>query len=158
MVRTWELSFKNRVTLHWLLMIIIRWCKCYSPQNVRRIVIHNFIGVMIAFGICKRMYCRNNQISCILNALKRITVSNQTKSFFIGLRSSKYYYKRAGGVLGLMGRVIWVWFFYVGRCVLREWVVRGGGLDGHFGEQGLPVCIQECLERFHRGCVDYLSR
>ncbi len=38
----------------------------------------------------------------------------------------------------------------VGRCVLREWVVRGGGLDGYFGEQGLPVGIQEC--------VDYLSR
>ncbi len=34
----------------------------------------------------------------------------------------------------------------------------GGGLDGNFGEQGLPVGLQECLERFHRGCVDYLSR
>ncbi len=34
----------------------------------------------------------------------------------------------------------------------------GGGLDGYFGEQGLPVGIQECLERFHRGCVDYLSQ
>ncbi len=31
----------------------------------------------------------------------------------------------------------------------------GGGLEGYFGEQGLPVGIQECLERFH---VDYLSR
>ncbi len=29
--------------------------------------------------------------------------------------------------------------FYVGRCVLRGWVVRGGALDGYFGEQGLPV-------------------
>ncbi len=48
-------------------------------------------------------------------------------------------------------------FFYVGRCVLREWVKRGGGLDGYFGEQGLTVGIQECLERFHRGGVDYLS-
>ncbi len=27
----------------------------------------------------------------------------------------------------------------VSRCVLREWVVRGGGLDGYFGDQGLPV-------------------
>ncbi len=36
--------------------------------------------------------------------------------------------------------------------------MRGGGLDGYFGEQGLPVGIQESLERFHRGCVDYLSR
>ncbi len=31
-------------------------------------------------------------------------------------------------------------------------------LGGYFGDQGLPVGIQECLERFHRGCVDYLSR
>ncbi len=45
----------------------------------------------------------------------------------------------------------------MGQCVLREWVVGGGGLDGHFGEQGLPAGIQDCLERFHRGCVDYLS-
>ncbi len=42
--------------------------------------------------------------------------------------------------------------------MLREWVVGGGGLDGYFGEQRLPVGIQECLERFHRGCVDYLSQ
>ncbi len=34
----------------------------------------------------------------------------------------------------------------------------GGGLDGYFGEQRLPVGIHECLERFHRGCVDNLSR
>ncbi len=33
-----------------------------------------------------------------------------------------------------------------------------GGLDGYIGEQGLPVGTQECLERFHGGCVDYLSR
>ncbi len=26
------------------------------------------------------------------------------------------------------------------------------------GDQGVPVGIQECLERFHRRCVDYLSR
>ncbi len=44
------------------------------------------------------------------------------------------------------------------RGVLREWVVRGGGLDVYFGEQGLPGGIQECRERFHRGYVDYLSR
>ncbi len=28
-------------------------------------------------------------------------------------------------------------FFYVGQCVLREWVVGGGWLDGYFGEQGV---------------------
>ncbi len=42
--------------------------------------------------------------------------------------------------------------------MLREWVVEGGGLYGYFGEQGLPAGIQECLERFHRRSVDYLSR
>ncbi len=53
------------------------------------------------------------------------------------------------------------WKGYLGVSflrVLKEKVVGGGGLDGYFGEQGLPVCIQECLERFHRECVDYLSR
>ncbi len=34
----------------------------------------------------------------------------------------------------------------------------GGGLDGCLGEQGLPVGIQEYLERFHRGCGDYVSQ
>ncbi len=42
--------------------------------------------------------------------------------------------------------------------MLKELVVGGGGLGGYFGEQGLPMGIQECLEKFHRGCVDYLSR
>ncbi len=42
--------------------------------------------------------------------------------------------------------------------MLREWVVGRGGLDGYFGEQELPVGIQECLERFQGGCVDYLSQ
>ncbi len=44
--------------------------------------------------------------------------------------------------------------FYVGRCVLRGWAVRGGGLDAYFEEQGLPVGTQECFERFYGGCVD----
>ncbi len=49
---------------------------------------------------------------------------------------------------------------YVGRCVLRQWFVGGGGggLDRFFGEQGLPVEIQECPEGFHREFVDYLGR
>ncbi len=34
----------------------------------------------------------------------------------------------------------------------------GGGLYGCFGEQELPIGVQECIERFHRGFVDYLSR
>ncbi len=46
----------------------------------------------------------------------------------------------------------------MGRCVLRAWDVGGGGLDGYFGEQGLSVCVEQCLEKFHRACVDYLSQ
>ncbi len=42
--------------------------------------------------------------------------------------------------------------------MLRGWVVEGGGLDGQFGEQGLPAGSKECLESFHRRSVDYLSR
>ncbi len=59
----------------------------------------------------------------------------------------------------IIDKVGWRWYLgRVCRCVLREWDVRGGGLDGYLGEQGLPVGIQECLERFHRGCVDYLGQ
>ncbi len=61
--------------------------------------------------------------------------------------------------MGVYGKShLGVSFCYVGLCVLREWVVKGGGLDGYFGEQGLPVGIQGCLERFHRGRVDCLSQ
>ncbi len=49
-------------------------------------------------------------------------------------------------------------FFYVCRRVLREWAVGGIGLYGYFGEQGLPVCAQECLEGFHLGFVLYRSK
>ncbi len=34
----------------------------------------------------------------------------------------------------------------------------GGEFDGYFGEQGLPVGIQECLDGLNRGCADYLTR
>ncbi len=34
------------------------------------------------------------------------------------------------GWWGYMGKVSKVWVFYVGRCVLRELVVRGGGHPG----------------------------
>ncbi len=46
---------------------------------------------------------------------------------------------------------MWEWSF---GCELWE----GGGLYEYFGERALPVGIQGCLEGFHRGCVDYLSR
>ncbi len=35
----------------------------------------------------------------------------------------------------------------MGLCVLRVCVEGGGGLHGHFREVGLPVGIQECLDR-----------
>ncbi len=63
----------------------------------------------------------------------------QIKSFLLVYEAVKTTINDQVGRRGYMGRVIWVWGFYVGRCVLREWVVRGGGLDGYFGEQGLPV-------------------
>ncbi len=72
--------------------------------------------------------------------------SNRISNNPIGPRSSKDYYKRPCGVVGVYGKGHFgVGFFYVGRCVLRQWVVGGGGLDGYLGEQGLPVGIQECL-------------
>ncbi len=79
---------------------------------------------------------------------KNSVVKKQIKSFF-GLRSSKDYYKRPGGAVGVYKKGHMSVSFYVGLCVLREWVVRGGGLDGYSGEQGLQMDIQECLERFH---------
>ncbi len=81
----------------------------------------------------------------------------QIKSFLLVYRAVKTTINNQG--------VVWVYgkghkglSFCVGGCVLREWVVEGGGSDGYFGEQGLPAGIQECLERFHQRCVDYLSR
>ncbi len=47
--------------------------------------------------------------------------------------------------------------FLRGSMCAKGMVMGGGGLDGYSGEKRLPVGIQECLERFHRGCVDYLS-
>ncbi len=57
------------------------------------------------------------------------------------------------GRCGYVGRVVWVCLGEV-VCVLREWF----GLDGYFWTQGLSVGMQECLERFHRRCADYLNR
>ncbi len=57
-----------------------------------------------------------------------------------------------------------IWEVSIGCELLRRsmcaegMVMGGGGSDGYFGEQRLPVGIQECFERFHRGCVDYLNR
>ncbi len=47
--------------------------------------------------------------------------------------------------------------FLRGSMCAEGLVVGGGGLDGYFGEQELPPVIQECLERFHRRCVDYTN-
>ncbi len=44
------------------------------------------------------------------------------------------------------------------QWVLSDWVVGGGVLNGYFGEQGLSLGVQGCLEGFHRGCVNYLSQ
>ncbi len=78
--------------------------------------------------------------------------SNQI--IFIGLRSSKDYYKRLRSGASIWKGSLGCEFLRGSMCAEG----MGCGLDGYFGEQGLPVGIQECLERFHREYVDYLSR
>ncbi len=82
----------------------------------------------------------------MFESFDRLLLKHQIKSFFIGLRSSKDYYKRPGWVVGVYGRGHLGVGFYVGRCVLSEWIVRRRRLGGCFGEQGLPVGIQEQLQ------------
>ncbi len=60
-------------------------------------------------------------------------ILNQIKSFLLVYEAVKTTINDQG--------VVWVYgkghkgvSFCVGRCVLREWVVGGGGLDGFFGE------------------------
>ncbi len=49
-------------------------------------------------------------------------------------------------------------FLRVSMDAVGNFFLLGCGLDGYFREQGLPLDIQECLERFHSERVDYLSR
>ncbi len=83
------------------------------------------------------------------NYAKRLRIlsrpeGNSNQIIFIGLRSGKDCCKRPGGVAEVYEKGhLGVSFFYMGRCVLREWVVREGGLGGYFREQGLPVGIQK---------------
>ncbi len=51
--------------------------------------------------------------------------------------------------------VVWVYgkghervSFCVGRCVLREWVVGEGGLDGYLGEQDCRRASRSALKDF----------
>ncbi len=83
--------------------------------------------------------------------IRIVVLIKSNQIIFIGLRSSKDYYKRPGRMFGVYKKGHF-------GCEFFTWVVGGGALDGYLGEQGLSVDIQECLERFHRECVDYLSR
>ncbi len=47
---------------------------------------------------------------------------------------------------------MYVWFF----CFIPEATMEVKSVF-LVGEEGLPVGIQECLEGFHRGCVEYLT-
>ncbi len=38
--------------------------------------------------------------------------------------------------------------FYVGRCVLREWIVGGGGLVGYFGNRDCQWASRSVLKDF----------
>ncbi len=71
------------------------------------------------------------------------------KSNFNSLRSSIGYYERPHGVVGIYGKghLGESFFIWINVC-------RGNGC---FGEQGLPVGLQECFETFHRGRADYFS-
>ncbi len=57
-----------------------------------------------------------------------------------------------------MRSVTWVRDIYVVDACWGNGLCRVGGSDGYHGEQGVPVGIQECLEGFHLGCIDYLGR
>ncbi len=83
-------------------------------------------------------------------------VSRSTQISLIGLRSSKDYFKRPSGVVGVYRKGhLGVSFFKLGQCVQKEQVLGGDGLYGYFREQELPAGAQEHLEGFHRRSVDY---
>ncbi len=72
-----------------------------------------------------------------------------------GQGSSKGYCKRPI-MVGVCGKgYLGVSFSHGSMCAE---VVKWGGFYGYFGEQGLPVRVQECLKGFHRGYIDYPSR
>ncbi len=82
-------------------------------------------------------------------------VSNQIKSFLLVYGAVKATMNDQG-LVWVYGKGHWGVSFCVGGCVLREWVVGGCGLDGYFGEQGLPAGIQECLEEGRRSLDNWL--
>ncbi len=72
--------------------------------------------------------------------------SNQIS--FIELQSCKNYYKRPSGVVRVCGKGQLDVRFYVGQCVLREWIVGGDGLYGYFWEQGRHWASRSVLKDF----------
>ncbi len=67
-------------------------------------------------------------------------------NILIGQRSSKDYYKRPGGGVGIWEGSLGCAFLRGSMCA-EGMVIGRGGIDGYFEEQRLPVGIQECLER-----------
>ncbi len=130
------LCFKSNCYYQGILFLL----KIHQRCRPRWIMTCYFVFYILDSSCSSKFHFKSNQSFLLVYEAVKTTTDDQ-----VGWR-------------GYMGRVIWVWVFYVGRCVLREWVVGGGELDGYFGEQGLPLGIQEFLERFHRGDVDYLSR
>ncbi len=66
----------------------------------------------------------------------------------IGLRSSKDYYKRPCGSVGVYGNGHLGVTFCVGWRVLRGWTDGGGGLDGYFGERDCQWASKSVLTDF----------
>ncbi len=51
--------------------------------------------------------------------------------------------------MGVYGKgYLGVSFFYVGRCVLKEWAVRGGGLDGYFSDEAYG-CMRNLVRPYN---------
>ncbi len=66
--------------------------------------------------------------------LRQKFIPNKIKSFLLVYEAAKTTTNNQVGGGSIWEGSFGCEFFYVDRCVLREWVVRGGGLDGYFGD------------------------
>ncbi len=74
---------------------------------------------------------RRTNVFKSIQVILRSGISNPIESFLLDYETVKNTINDQVGWWGYMGRVIRVWASYVGRCVLREWVVGRCGFDGY---------------------------